>query len=98
MSYPDLNDRIALLMTLVKPGGRPHVRLKPGCVVTTVSWKHWPCLFPSTVPASKHHREIALTDWQHDDRRRVDRRPSCAGLFHSDGCRVRQLGPQAGGR
>jgi hypothetical protein len=85
--YPDLNDRIALLMTLVKPGGRPHVRLKPGCVVTTVSWKHWPCLFPQHGPGKKHHREIALTDWQHDI---VARRPGplLAGLFHSDGCRV----------
>ncbi|MBO9520400.1 MAG: hypothetical protein J7518_02585 [Nocardioidaceae bacterium] len=48
--YTEDNARIASLMRQVKPGGRPHTRLVPGCVVTTVSWKHWPCLFPQHGP------------------------------------------------
>jgi hypothetical protein len=44
--YTACNARLIVLMGLVKPGGRPHTRVRPGCVVTTVSWKHWPCLFP----------------------------------------------------
>lgn len=85
--YPDLNDRVADLMRRVKPGGRPHTRLKSGCVVTTVSWKHWPCLFPQHGPGKKHHRPIVLTPWQ---QALVQRHPAAllAGLLHSDGCRV----------
>ncbi len=44
--YVDLNSRIAELMRAVKPNSRPHTRLVPGCVITTVSWRHWACLFP----------------------------------------------------
>lgn len=86
--YPGLNARLVELMGTVKPGGRPHVRRKQGCVVTTVSWKHWLCLFPQHGPGKKHHRSISLTAWQHD---LVARHPAAllAGLMHSDGCRVR---------
>ena len=86
--YPEDNRRIADLMRRVKPGGRPHVRLVPGCVVTTVSWKHWPCLFPQHGPGRKHERPIVLEDWQ---RAIVERHPAdfLRGLFHSDGSRVR---------
>jgi len=82
------NDRIAVLMTSVKPGGRPHTRRTRGCVITTVSWKHWPCLFPQHGPGRKHERPIVLDDWQ---RRIVEAHPEAflRGLFHSDGSRVR---------
>lgn len=86
--YVDLNQHVADLMSTVKPGGRPHTRLVPGAVVTTVSWKHWPCLLPQHGPGRKHERPIILTSWQDDI---VSTHPAdfLRGLFHSDGSRVR---------
>jgi len=86
--YTLLNAHIATVMRRVKPGGRPHTRFRPGCLVTTVSWAHWPCLFPQHGPGRKHERPILLEDWQ---REIVDRHPGdfLRGLFHSDGCRTR---------
>ena len=46
--YTDLNRHVMKLLRAVKPNSRPHTRQVPGCTVITVSWKHWPCLFPST--------------------------------------------------
>lgn len=85
--YVEDNAWLQGLMTRVKPGGRPHTRRMPGCVVTTVSWKHWPCLFPQHGPGRKHHRTIVLADWQ---RSIVEAHPApfLRGLFHSDGSRV----------
>lgn len=85
--YTRVNAHIADLMRAVKPGGRPHTRRKPGCVVTTVSWKHWPCLFPQHGPGRKHERPIVLEPWQEA---LVGRHPAdfLRGLFHSDGARV----------
>jgi hypothetical protein len=75
------------LMRTVKPRSRPHTRSGPGCTVITVSWKHWPCLFPQHGPGRKHERALEMTDWQ---REIVERYPAdfLRGLFHSDGCRV----------
>lgn len=86
--YVELNARLIVLMSTVKPMGRPHTRLVPGAVVTTVSWKHWPCLFPQHGPGRKHERPIVLEAWQ---RSVVEQHPAdfLRGLFHSDGCRVR---------
>jgi hypothetical protein len=86
-TYPVLNAGVADLMRRVKPGGRPHTRHVPGCVITTVSWKHWPCLLPQHGPGRKHERPIELEDWQRDV---VRAHPAdfLRGLFHSDGCRV----------
>lgn len=85
--YPGANARLMMLMSRVKPGGRPHARSAPGSVITTVSWKHWPCLLPQHGPGRKHERRIALAPWQVD---LVTRHPGpfLRGLFHSDGCRV----------
>jgi hypothetical protein len=79
---------IAQLMKGVKPGGRPHMRRLPGCLVVTVSWKHWPCLFPQHGPGRKHDRPIVLEVWQ---REIVEDHPWAflRGHFHSDGCRVK---------
>lgn len=81
------NLRLQGLMRRVKPGGRPHTRLVPGAVITTIGWKHWPCLFPEHGPGRKHERRIELEDWQEAI---VERHPGAflRGLFHSDGCRV----------
>lgn len=85
--YVSDNERIAHLMATVKPGGRPHTRRVPGCIITTVGWKHWPCLLPQHGPGRKHERPIILEDWQ---RAIVEDHPGpfLRGLFHSDGCRV----------
>jgi hypothetical protein len=85
--YVALNMHISDLMRRVKPGGRPHTRALPGCVITTVSWKHWRCLFPQHGPGRKHERPIILEPWQ---RTIVERHPAdfLRGLFHSDGSRT----------
>jgi len=86
--YVNDNARLIDLMARVKPGGRPHTRLAPGSVITTVSWIHWPCLFPQHGPGRKHERPIVLDDWQ---RTIVEDHPGSflRGLFHSDGSRVK---------
>jgi hypothetical protein len=86
--YVEDNAHLKVIMSAVKPGGRPHTRLQPGCVITTVSWKHWPCLIPQLGPGRKHERPIVLEDWQ---RRIVEAHPGSflRGLFHSDGCRAK---------
>lgn len=85
--YVQDNLRLQRLMKRVKPRSRPHTRLVPGAVVTTVGWKHWPCLFPQHGPGRKHERPIVLEDWQ---RTIVEAHPGpfLRGLFHSDGCRA----------
>lgn len=85
--YPAITQDVVGLMRRVKPGGRPHTRLAPGCVVITVSWKHWPCLFPQHGPGRKHERQLGMTSWQWAI---VEEHPAAflRGLFHSDGCRV----------
>ena len=85
--YTDLNMHVADLMRRVKPRSRPHTRRVPGCTVTTVSWKHWPCLFPQHGPGRKHERALSMTEWQWAI---VTEHPAdfLRGLFHSDGCRV----------
>ncbi len=87
LRYAEANARIFDLMRKVKPGGRPHTRVKDGCLVTTVSWQHWICLFPQHGPGRKHERPIALEPWQ---RRIVEDHPTelLRGLFHSDGSRT----------
>lgn len=86
--YPRDNLGVQELMRRVKPNGMPHTRLVPGCVITTVGWKHWPCLFPKHGPGRKHERSIVLEEWQ---RSIVEAHPGAflRGLFHSDGCRAK---------
>ncbi len=88
VKYVADNAHIQELMRRVKPGGRPHTRMAPGCVITTIGWKHWTCLFPQHGPGRKHDRPIVLEEWQ---RGIVQREPGpfLRGLFHSDGCRAR---------
>ena len=85
--YVELNSHLKTLLKAVKPGCRPHTREVPGCIVTTVSWKHWPCLFPQHGPGRKHERRLEMASWQRDI---VEQHPAdfLRGLFHSDGARV----------
>lgn len=86
-NYPRLNTRVLELMQRVKPQSRPHTREVPGCVISTVSWKHWPCLFPQHGPGRKHERQLVMAPWQ---QQLVEAYPGdfLRGLFHSDGCRA----------
>jgi hypothetical protein len=86
-TYRVLNEGIQTLMRRVKPHCRPHTRLLPGCVVTTVSWKHWPCLLPQHGPGRKHERKLSLEPWQ-QELLSEHPGPFLRGLFHSDGCRA----------
>jgi hypothetical protein len=85
--YLELNAHVQDLMRRVKPNCRPHTRLVPGCLITTVGWKHWPCLFPQHGPGRKHERHLGMEQWQWDV---VTTHPGdfLRGLFHSDGCRM----------
>lgn len=85
--YPALSREIATTMERVKPQGKVHERIYSGCRVTSLGWKHWPCLFPQHGPGRKHERAIVLEPWQ---RSIVEQHPGrfVRGLFHSDGCRV----------
>jgi hypothetical protein len=85
--YPVLNERLLQLMRTVKPASRPYQRLHPGCVITSVGWKHWTCLLPQDGPGRKHERQLVLAPWQ-DEILRGHPGPFVRGLFHSDGCRV----------
>ncbi len=88
LKYVEANARLLNLMSSVKPAGRPHTRMAPGCVITTMGWKHWPCLFPQHGSGYKHQRAIQLEPWQYE---LVDAFPAdfLRGLFHSDGARVK---------
>jgi hypothetical protein len=85
--YVENSRELAESMRRVKPGGRVHERMGPGCRITALGWKHWPCLFPQHGPGRKHDRPIVLEAWQ---RQVVEEHPGrfVRGLFHSDGCRV----------
>ena len=85
--YTRLNAHVLDLMRKVKPDCRPHTRRVPGCTAMTVSWKHWPCLFPQHGPGRKHQRTLVMTEWQQAI---IESHPAdfLRGLFHSDGCRV----------
>jgi hypothetical protein len=86
VKYTGLNAGLLILMQRVKPACRPHTRRIPGALITTVGWKHWPCLFPQHGPGRKHERRLTLEPWQ---RQIVSRHPGdfLRGLFHSDGSR-----------
>jgi|SRR5664279_619122 len=88
LKYVDLNAHIQDLMRRVKPDSRPHTREMPGCLNTTVSWKHWPCLLPQHGPGRKHERKLTLEPWQQEV---IEHFPAdfLRGLFHSDGCRAK---------
>jgi hypothetical protein len=68
--YAGLTLRLADLMRRVKPACRPHTRSVPGAVITTVSWKHWPCLFPQHGPGRKHNPQAGARGLAARDRDR----------------------------
>ncbi len=87
-AHAEVVEDVVQLLALVRPGGRVFRIRAPGCVVVQGNWQHWPCLFPQHGPGRKHLRPIVLEDWQCAI---VQSHPAAflRGLFHSDGCRVR---------
>jgi hypothetical protein len=87
-TLPGIVDDVADAVAAVHPR-RPVFRVSaPGYVVVQSHWQHWPCLLPQHGPGRKHERPIVLEEWQ---RAIVTACPGdfLRGLFHSDGCRVR---------
>jgi hypothetical protein len=87
-TYPGIiSDVTAAMRDLSPTPAVAHVRA-PGVVVVQKAWKHWPCLFPQHGPGRKHLRTLVLEDWQ---REIIECEPAAflRGLFHSDGCRVK---------
>jgi hypothetical protein len=76
-------------MRTFTPTGTTRVRRRRGSRAIDVSayGKHWLRLFPQHGPGRKHHRTIALTDWQRDITR-THPEDLLRGLIHSDGCRI----------
>jgi hypothetical protein len=72
----------------VHPERRTYLVPAPGAITVQSYWKHWPCLFPQHGPGRKHERVLGMADWQWAV---VEQHPAAflRGLFHSDGCRVR---------
>lgn len=87
-SYPGIVDDVVTTIKGVRPNGKVHLVTAPGVTVVSANWKHWPCLFPQHGPGRKHERPIVLEDWQRSIVE-VHPGPFLRGLFHSDGCRVR---------
>jgi hypothetical protein len=85
---PGIVEDIRRCVSAVHPERRTYVVRAPGVIVVQSYWKHWPCLFPQHGPGRKHERELVMASWQ---REIVERHPAdfLRGLFHSDGCRVR---------
>lgn len=86
--YPGLNDALETLLVRVKGGGSVTRRHHSGYIELKLCWKHWPCLFPQHGRGMKHARRIALEPWQEQVVRNQPGR-FLRGLFHSDGCRIR---------
>jgi hypothetical protein len=87
-SLPAVVSDVERVVTAVHPTRPVFLVRGPGVVVVSSGWKHWPCLFPQHGAGRKHEREIRLEPWQ---RSIVEAHPGpfLRGLFHSDGCRVR---------
>ena len=70
------------------PERRTYLVPAPATITVQSYWKHWPCLFPQHGPGRKHERVLGMAEWQWAI---VEQHPAAflRGLFHSDGCRVR---------
>jgi Homeodomain-like domain len=86
--YPRIIAEATLSMHRVRPIARIFLNPQVGCTNVCSYWKHWPTVFPQHGPGPKHLRDITLEPWQ---RKIVEIEPGrfLRGLFHSDGCRVR---------
>jgi hypothetical protein len=87
-TYPGIIGDVVRVVEDVHRGGKACLVRAPGVIVVQNCWKHWPCLFPQHGPGRKHERELGMARWQWEI---VEEHPGdfLRGLFHSDGCRVR---------
>ena len=74
-------------MAAVSRGRKVCRQERPGCVVVSAYWKHWPCVFPQHGPGVKHARPIELRPFQ-EEILQASPGTLLRGLIHSDGCRV----------
>jgi hypothetical protein len=86
--YPRVIAEATLSMHRVRPLARVFLNPQIGCTDVCSYWKHWPTVLPQHGPGPKHRRQIELAEWQQQIVRREPGR-FLRGLFHSDGCRVR---------
>lgn len=100
LKYPGIIEETKAAIAEHVPGNRVHCQPRSGnytdtgrmtYVIVSAYSKSWVCLFPQHGPGKKHHRPIALTDWQ---RAAVQQCPGrfLRGLIHSDGCRFINTG------
>lgn len=84
--YPLIIGGCMAAMEAVRGYGHAGLVQAPGCLIVTMYWKHWPCLFPQHGAGRKHDRLIQLERWQETV---VVHHPHLflRGLMHSDGCR-----------
>jgi hypothetical protein len=87
-AYPEIVAEVAEAMGIIT--GKRQIFVRPHhserCVEVSITWRPWLCLFPQHGPGRKHHRKIALADWQ---RSIVDDapKPFLRGLIQTDGWR-----------
>ena len=91
--YPQIIIDVEHMIGSVRPDRHTFRVRAPGVVVVQSNWMHWPCLFPQHGPGRKHTRQLDMADWQWDI---VEQHPAgfLRGLFHSDGCRVKNWATQ----
>lgn len=91
-AYPKIIEAAKAAMREVIPASKAVSWLSPSRAVEAYSYsKSWPCLFPQHGPGKKHHRRIALSEWQDELVRRTPQL-LLRGLTHSDGCRFMNTG------
>jgi hypothetical protein len=91
--YPLIVTDVERALERVRPGSRTFEVHAPGVIVVQSNWKHWPCLLPQHGSGRKHERALTMQNWQWTI---VEKHPAqfLRGLFHSDGCRVRNWATQ----
>lgn len=91
--YSGIISDVERVIESVRPDHRTFRVRAPGVIVVQAHWIHWPCLFPQHGPGRKHMRTLGMEEWQWDT---VELYPAdfLRGLFHSDGCRVKNWATQ----
>ena len=91
--YPVIIADVEHVIEDVRPEHRTFRVPGPGVIVVQSNWVHWPCMLPQHGPGRKHERLLGIESWQWDI---VQKHPAdfLRGLFHSDGCRVRNWAMQ----
>jgi hypothetical protein len=91
--YPAIIADVEQVIERLRPDHRVFRVPAPGVVVVQSNWMHWPCLLPQHGVGRKHTRVLGIAQWQQAI---VGQHPAdfVRGLFHSDGCRVKNWATQ----